>query len=230
MTKRRFITPIVALFLCIGLVSVGFAAWVITANGEDTFTEGQFTVHSVSNKSVQISAALGSDNVVNLGASAKSADATYSWLTFNAGTPEDLTFSLNVTITNWSSLKDGNSTITIDAGALAITATGFTNSDYLVTPAAGSVTISKSGGTWTNSTPTATGWSGVTFDSTSGVLTINYTFAWGEAFGEENPINYYNRSAYSEPLALAAETALKALYTLNGQTEAYSISVEATIE
>ena len=227
MTKRRFIAPLVALFLCIGLVSVGFAAWVITAGSEDTFSEGQFTVYKVENKSIKIKTDLGTDNSVNLGAATKT--AANDWLKFTDGTPEDLTFSLVITIENWNDLKDGNATMTFDVGAVTLTATGFTNNNYLVLPAGTTITVSKSGETWSASSPSATGIEGANFDATAGTLTINYAFAWGTAFGGKNPINHYNESAYSESLASTAKTALEALYVLNTQTKAYSITVEANI-
>ena len=228
MTKRRFIAPLVALFLCIGLVSVGFAAWVITAGSNDTFSEGQFTVYKVENKSIQISTDLGTDNSVNLGAATKT--AANDWLKFTAGTPEDLTFSLVITVTNWADLKNGSSPMIFEVGKVTLTATGFTNNDYLVLPEAVTITVSKSGETWSASTPSATGIKSADFNATAGTLTINYEFAWGSAFGGKNPVNHYNGSAYSESLASQAKTALEALYVLNNQTNAYSITVKASIQ
>ena len=230
MTKRRFIAPLVVLFLCIGLVSVGFAAWVITTGSEDTFSEGQFTVYKVENKSIQISTALGTDNTVNFGASAKDSAATNSWLTFTEGTPEDLTFSLEISITNWEQLKGGNSSISLDVGALAINVSEFNNNNYITTPAAGTISITKANGSWSHTKPNATGWTDVVFDSTTGKVTISYKFGWGSEFGNENPITYYNRQAYTVSLAEKASTALGEIFELNGKTNAYSITVKANIQ
>ena len=228
MTKRRFIAPLVALFLCIGLVSVGFATWVITTDSEPSTIDGQFMVYNVENKSIQISTSLG-DNTVKLAAGTKT--ATYDWLTFDSADEEDLEFSLVIKIDNWSAIKDGDSTLTFDISA--VTFTNFTNSNYIVLPGAVKATVAKSGDTWGAATLSPTSVTGVkkaTFDSTAGTLTVEYTFAWGSAFGGINPINHYNANAYSASAASQAQTALSALYALNGQTQAYSITVQADID
>ena len=230
MTKRRFIAPLVALFLCIGLVSVGFAAWVITTDSEPSTVDGQFMVYKVENKSIQISTAL-EDKTVKLAAGTKTAE--YNWLTFDSEDTEDLTFSLKITITNWDAIKDGDYTLTFDISAVTLTATGFTNSNYIVLPGAVKATVSKSGDVWGTAVLSPSAVTGVklaTFDSVNGILTVEYTFGWGTTFGGINPINHYNANPYSVDRANAAQTALEALYALDQQEKAYSITVKADID
>ena len=237
MFKRKMIAPFVAILLCVGMVSVGFAAWVIT-NTDTKNTAGSFDVYEVKNKDITITATM-SDAVVKFAGDGDT--HTGAWLSFNNNDKQDLTCSLKITIDNWSTLsQDTENVITLQVNgaenmtsndAVAITNANFTNSNYIVLPGAGEITIEHNGTNWVASMPTTTptGWVNISEATITGTVTLNMQFAWGSAFNGENPLDYYNAKTYAAESA-NAQTALGNLYKLNtGAGSDYAIYVKGSV-
>ena len=243
MMKRKWIAPMVALLLCVSMIGVGFAAWVITSQDE-TSSVGKFIVHEVKNKTIDISSTL-TDANIDFGAAQKAAGVNGTWLSFeNNAVTEDLAITLAITITNWNTITadtDNKVTLSIGEGdkAVVITETDFTNADalgkaYITAPTNGEVKIGYADGAWkvTSQPATDAGWKSVALaDNGDGTATVTITlnFAWGAAFGNKNPINYYNNGTYEE-LGEHAATALAELKNLETtEDSAYRITILASV-
>ena len=253
--KKKWMAPLLALLLCVSMVGIGFAAWIITT---PTAVEGhgQFQVYTVENNSVSMNATVDSNATITFGSPKTPATTAYSWLSLVDGAVENLSTTLTVTITNWEAINQATrkETITLTVSDFKIqkkvevdgsvswqdqAISDYT--DYVVFPLAQSMQIViedgviKSGAT-----------SGMNFDATSGVLTVPLTFAWGQMFNGQNPMNYFNTKAASavaeeHPLyttasltgktwAQVAEAALAKVSELNSTDVRYAFTVAADIE
>lgn len=241
MFKRKMIAPLVAILLCVGMVSVGFAAWVIT-NTDTKNTSGSFDVYEVKNKDITITPTM-SENTVKFAGDGE--EHIGAWLSFNSGDVQDLDCTLQVTINNWATLQaDKTNVITLQvngaeamnsANAVTITNDNFTNNNYIVLPSAGSITISYDAeqSKWVAAKTGTTGWGAVSVNTTADTATVTLVleFGWGTAFGEMNPLDYYNGNGHSyESDHTNAETALANLYALNeGTGSDYAIYVKGSV-
>lgn len=99
--KRKFLLPILSVCMVVALVSVGFAAWLIT--GSDTESaSGSFVTHEAKNTYFTVKAALpdGEDGKIEFGKGSTSTSNTSPWFNFSDGTStESLEATFNVVIT-----------------------------------------------------------------------------------------------------------------------------------
>lgn len=95
--KRKFLLPILSVCMVVALVSVGFAAWLITGN-DTTGATGNFVTYDVSNNYFTVTAtpANGTENDIVFGQSGTFENA---WLTAEGVDPEKLTATFTITIT-----------------------------------------------------------------------------------------------------------------------------------
>ncbi|MBQ9785538.1 MAG: hypothetical protein IJW29_08550 [Clostridia bacterium] len=238
MMKRKILIPVLALMLCVGMIGVGFAAWVIATTTTADVNEGtQFTVYDVANKSVQFDSEF-KDGSITFGTTS----TTYErpWLTLEEGTTEDLSATLEISITNWSDVSASGKVVTINISAMSImngssNVTDTYKDTYVVLPAARTITI------------TAGALDQTSIDAgiklVNGVLTIPMTFDWGSYFGGENPHDFYNSNGASDAMASTdagydstcatyvahADKHLKAFYAMNGLSFQVTVTADLTV-
>ncbi|MBQ3014950.1 MAG: hypothetical protein IJD75_07450 [Clostridia bacterium] len=225
MMKRKILIPVLAVMLCVGMIGVGFAAWVIAATSTtEAKDDSMFVAYAVDNRTVTYSYEF-TDGEVNFGSKTfdTSKGATnYNWLTLkddesNAELTnnEDLYAELTITITNWGDNENklASETITFNLTAFKILnkSDEDVTSDYVGTyitmPTVNTITIDE--GTLDDASVAA----GITFNN--GVLVIPLNFGWGSAFNNVNPNQYYNSQASTSSLISQADAALSALAAVN---------------
>lgn len=206
---------------CTALVSVGFAAWVITGSpAEHEVTGGTIQVDTVDNKVVSFVTAssgwVGADdqldpnsNKIVFGGKATKGE---EWLVNE--TLENLTVTYRFVIENYEALDSVTATITasdsekyqdaVEAGYVAELPT--------IAPIEHGVR----------------GWTAVADQPTQMSYDLEITFKWGEYFESKNPMEYYNDGTKTAATHGAeAERKLTELYTLlSGVT--YTLTLTAT--
>ena len=242
MMKRKMMVPVVALLLCVAMVSVGFAAWVITTTTTDT-VDGQFTVYNVETRKVDLGVAF-TDSTVVFGQPLNYSKADGDWLAFDSGTTstqEDLAAKLQLTVKNWStntsvgSALSGKHDFTIEVSTVEIQSNGTkTNAfdNYVVCPTALTFTVDATGDVTCVNAAGEDVTSGFSFDTNTGILTVNLNFGWGTAFNGKNPITYFNglEDGATDTNVSAANTALTELYKLHDtNTYKYALSIKADV-
>lgn len=191
-SKKSKIIAIVSAICAVGALSgVGYAAWVITAGATQTLN-GSITVDTVSDKRIGLTAA--TTSVITYGHPVSDPSTTYSWLKYDGDVTEQLTLSVDVTVTNVSSLSKVTFALTADGGT---NTTGY----------ASAVTS-----TYVGALPTIADIADADLTENT-KKTVTATFTWGKAFDSKNPYKYYNDQAYTTTLGDGANTALSGLAT-----------------
>lgn len=107
--KRKFLLPILSVCMVVALVSVGFAAWLITGN-DTTDAQGSFVTYDVSNNYFTVTAttAAEADKTITFGKPVdtdaaeegyQAPSTTYDWLSMEDVDEENLTVTFTITIT-----------------------------------------------------------------------------------------------------------------------------------
>lgn len=144
--KRKFLLPILSVCMVVALVSVGFAAWLITGN-DTTGATGSFKTHEATNTyfTVSITPTRSGDvdwetNKIEFGkGSATTPNTTNKWFDFNGTSNETLEATFTIVIA-----PDVGFKYTPDSGT-AQNANGFESVDDLFTKASvGNITIKLS--------------------------------------------------------------------------------------
>lgn len=198
--KSGLIGAVVALS-CASLVSVGFAAWVISQGSEENVS-GTIVADSVDNQTHQLTLTwvtdstgatpLGSNPQVVYGHPA-TMNTTGAWLTATGDKVEALTFYLKISCTNVNasntiaSVIPSMPTVTSTGGGTVSGKTGY----------AGALTDTLVGALPTLSTEATN------FDA-NGSFVAKVQFTWGTAFGTNNPYVYYNALSVTDYAADAA--------------------------
>lgn len=248
MMKRKMLIPVLAVLLCVSLIGVGYAAWVITtANQADVAGGNNFVVYDVQSRYVDFTSVTSSEKIVFGSATFDAGDGktNYNWLSLKDGNAQNLTVTVIVTINNWSAIK--TETITFALSEVDIINKTTQNSvkatyaNYVTVPAVRTVTI-------TNGVLDATSTNADFAFSANGdtaTLYIPVTFGWGAAFDNVNPIQYFNEHTPEDEINKSnpdyvAETcdtyleqaskSLKALYALNSANVQYKMTITATIQ
>lgn len=240
MMKRRMMVPVVALLLCVAMVSVGFAAWVITTTTTGS-ADGKFTVYNVEARKVDLGVEV-TDGSVVFGQPANYAQKTGDWLLFDSAstaTQQDLSATVELTVKNWKAdTSVGSALMGKHAFTVAISAVEIrkgetkTNAfdNYVVCPGALTLTVTANGTVTAKNASEDDVSKGFSFNTDTGVLSVNLNFDWGAAFGGKNPIEYYNGLEASESNISAANLALKEVYKLNdANTYKYALSITADV-
>ena len=197
---------------CTALVSVGFAAWVITGSPAEKTADGTIQVDTVDNNIVSFVDDQckwnGSNQIIFGGVAAEEGD----WLVNE--TLQNLTVTYHFVIENYNALDSVSATIT------ASNSTNYTSA------------VSKG---YVAELPTIApiehgdeGWTAVDGKPTQMSYDLEITFNWGEYFGSKNPMDYYNNGTKTAATHGAeAEQKLTELYTLlSGVT--YTLTLTAT--
>ena len=234
MRKHRLTVLCVSALGALGVISSGFAGWVITMGPQNASGNGSITADGdITQQGVKTCTVDSAVKTIRFAANGTSVSG--GWLTASgdqaimsaAFTFTITTTAANMTV-NFTNLKfeetdDGKKYATAYnqgeglVGSLpAFGATGTTEQ--------GVGTIVLAGATLGEDKTTAT----ATATSTTLNVTFTVTFAWGKKFNYKNPFNYYNASPYTSDLDSAANENIGALKDLNGATFALSFKVSAT--
>ena len=206
LTRKTFNRKIVAVglaaFLGLGLLSTGFAAWVMSMGAEKK-EEGDVVISTVTDVSIELDVTLrndtekdGDDTFV-FDAKKDDKDGRVKWgqdKEQTAQTPgENLTITFDVTISPLSSLQELTVKIELPEGVQNAVDQG-----YLVAPACTTPVVlyqydEEANASGNHQTAAATGWSK---DDANDSATFYYsiTFAWGAKFGGMNPCEYYDET------------------------------------
>lgn len=224
--KKKFLLPILSVCMVVALVSVGFAAWLITGN-DTSGAQGNFVTHDVTNEYFTASAST-ADGKIEFGKGTATTTNGTPWFNFDGDSQEKLTATFTVKVTpdvaeNLDTvLGKNNIKVTLKAqdnaydnavtkGIVAYPeiACGETNkatAENLVTGV--SITLTK------------------TNFNASGEATVTVTFKWG---ANGNPYTYYNNTYETAKVAgqtvrSNATTALNTLHELSN--DKYDIALE----
>ncbi len=195
MMKKKWMMPVLALLLCVSMVGVGYAAWIIIAPSEPVNADGQFQVYTVENNSVQMTATVAANDKITFGSPATPTfTGENPWLQLIGGANEDLSATLTVEITNWEQINQASrtETITLTISDFQIlkddVAQQLSNySNYVTFPLAQTATIVIEDGVITSGSG-----NGINFDASTGKLTYTLNFGWGQMFNSVNPYDYFN--------------------------------------
>ena len=111
--KRRSITLLVCLLMCLALGSVGFAAWVITSDGTNT-KEGMIKVDTVEDARVNIEASFVDEPQFIFGSKTPNANNKYKWIKHvDSGLNEDLSITVKLVIGNYTALQDSGTALSL---------------------------------------------------------------------------------------------------------------------
>lgn len=193
------------------LMSIGFATWIITGEGELSTENEDIIVDNIDDFRLSIDYTWASTGTkagpdIIFGWSNYVNPTTGNWLIDNDNTKkENLSDTLNVIITNQTYLDKVEVTFTPIDNADGGWADAVEN-DYVVAPTFSDVTT----------------WSTIEGDKAS--FSLQVKFNWGEAFDADgtpdenlednlNPIEFYNRQEFSNELADEAKTTIGNLFS-----------------
>lgn len=240
--KKKFLLPILSVCMVVALVSVGFAAWLIT--GAETGTaEGQFEATEVTNNFFEVTAALKTEgDKVTFGRPAGDT-APEGWFKYATTDPvEDLKATFTITINPASgSLAD------VAALTALLTANGKSKITITITEKekdgnankfetakdAHCVVLPKlkiGDGTATAGTGNSLTTGGVKFEiaatdfavaDNKATVDVTLVYNWGNFVDEtdtnnKNPYTYFNTLQNTKLNAAAAQAAMEKVYALNG--------------
>ncbi len=209
--KKKIFTISALVLLCVAMIGVGFAGWVISNEPEPVGRDGQFTTETVSNNSYTISE-ITPDGDFKFSDPESPTVTTYKWLTSDDAVYEDLEVVFTTTIQKGGEnlsetltpqiAEDAHSvSLDNDIDEITVTLEDLISSEYI-----GDCKI------------TAASYS-------NGTLSITVKASWGTAFEGQNPYYYYNKQEYTPDLASKATTALKALNEISSKV-LFNLKVE----
>ena len=231
MKKSKLITMALSFLLTIGMVSAGFAAWVISADVVEE-VNGTVTVDEIFDKRIDLGVTATETSVYFGKPSAENTKAfTKPWFTNDGDDVEDLTMSLSFKINNLAKLKDDFKVTKIKI-VVTIDETQFGEvENYIQVPKSTYVTGADSNGIITLGST----------DTFTATLNFDWTDAWNTDLGNGksscNPYNYFNSfdanaKVDGESYATKALNAMTAISQLNAdlQQGKLKIVVTASIE
>lgn len=232
--KRKFLLPILSVCMVVALVSVGFAAWLITGNDTEG-ASGQFVTYGVDNDYFSVKATEVNSTKITFG---KNGNPTSPWLTVDGVADQVLSKTFTITITPdvaFSSehtvtkiLNGASVQVTLNGLAAGQTAEteGTTAKKYADAVNNGVIdypTLSCGSENKNKATNMTTGAViklaandfAVAEGGNTATATVTVTFAWGT---NGNPYTYYNGLPNTSGNRTAATTALNLVNALNEQS------------
>lgn len=246
MKNKKMAVACISLLGSIGVISTGFAGWIISAQPQTKEGNGSITADgNVTSKSISIKETSGfgpeSDAATN-GAicfAPNITKETYNWLgANNENGKEDLTavYTVNLGISNVTKVKVYDITLTEKDGKNYSTLSNdgqyqlgkmpaFTDNET-VTDGQGYIKLAKSGTAFTVAKGEAT--ADVDSHATEMTFTISINFVWGKYFKYQNPYKYYNSQKYTPALQADATEKIGKLKDLGSDVQfALSFTVSA---
>ena len=234
MRKHRLTVLCVSALGALGVISSGFAGWVITMGPKEASGTGSITADGdITQQGVKSCELEGGDTPKPIRFAANGTSVSNGWLTASGDKAiMSATFKFTITTTaanmtvNFTDLKFEETDADKKYAAAAAKDKGLVGSlpAFGATAGNGVGTIALEGAALGSDSKTAT----ATATSTTLNVTFTVTFAWGQTFGYENPLDYYNKSSYTSDLDLAANTNIGALGNLTGAAFKLSFKVSAT--
>lgn len=246
MKNKKMAVAGISLLGSIGVISTGFAGWIISAPAQDG--TGQGTITADGDVQTKGSVTIGE---ITYGAdicfAANKAKAGNEWLKSDQTKKADLNATVNIPLTISTDVTKINFT------KVKLEATGTNAGNYakLATTIVGSLPTlqgsapaenSSTGYILVGSDSSEIKFGEVTGDSTNGMsvstqmFTKNKTslnfkfevrFAWGTDFGGKNPMDYYNAQPWSQTLEATAKEKIAKLADLNNLGFKLSFTVSA---
>ncbi|MBE5753639.1 MAG: hypothetical protein E7343_06235 [Clostridiales bacterium] len=230
MKKSKLITMALSFLLTIGMVSAGFAAWVISADVVEE-VNGTVSVDEIVDKRIDLDITA-TDTSVYFGKPSTENTKTFTkpWFTNDDNDVEDLTMSLSFKINNLAKLKDDFNVTKIKI-AIAIDNSQFGEEvlKYIKVPTTTYVTSADNNGVITlNETGTFTA-----------TLNFDWTDAWNTDLGNgkssRNPYNYFNsfdanakKEGETDSYATKALNAMTAISQLNSNLQQGNLKIVVT--
>lgn len=248
MKNKKMAVAGISLLGSIGVISTGFAGWIITAPAQDGTGKGSITADgTVETKGSLTLGTVTYDSGAagSIRFAANKDTAGEGWLTSNDTTKAKLSTTITVPMTIGTDVNKINFTnVKLEAtdkaanyqelakagivGTLPTlkTATGGENTTEgsivitTVKPTAASIDTSSLNAGSISTNEFATGFTDASFN-----FTVN--FAWGTKFGGKNPMEYYNGEPWSSTLEKDAAETIAKLNQLNGVGFTLSFTVSA---
>lgn len=232
MRKHRLTVLCVSALGALGVISSGFAGWVITMGPKEASGTGSITADGVvARQGVESWVVDSAEKTIRFAANGTS--ASNGWLTAS-GKEEKMsaTFKFTITTTKENMTVNFTDLKFEETDADKKYAAAYNQGEGLVgsLPAFGAATgngvgtIALEGAALGSDSKTAT----AAATSTTLNVTFTVTFAWGQKFGYKNPLDYYNASPYNSSLDSEATKNIGDLGNLTGATFALSFNVSAT--
>lgn len=218
MTKVKILTGSLFGLAAVSLVGVAFSSWVIQSTNTKTFNDFNVSVSDVSDKRLVISEITSDDQDIEFDAKENDTNGPIVW---DGSHSEDLTFKFSFTI---SDVLNAEGNFTKDVGVYIKWSEHsaydtLIGKNYITAPQRNGAALTDSDASLfeykTNALPSDS--NGLTFaasgdSNTDLTVTATYSFAWGTAFGGNNPSEFATDENLSTVLAALAE-----LKALNGQ-------------
>lgn len=247
--KKKFLLPILSVCMVVALVSVGFAAWLITGNDTSSTTGGSFVTQNVSNEFFTATIDHHSTDANGQIVFGKpNSTVSNAWFTFdNDVGNEKLTAKFTITITPEAAsalntiLDKYSITVTLKAKGLGSDATtnagifdtlAGTDKKYVAYPTLGSANIETGKTLKDNGISLTIPGSSFTSGTNSATYDLTVTFAWGDYFKKDgtvlNPYTYFNglEGGNSQANRQSATTVMNAIHELNNKT-GYELTLSA---
>lgn len=228
--KKKFLLPILSVCMVVALVSVGFAAWLITGN-DTKEGSGQFVTYDVQNNYFSVTATEKDTTKITFG---KDGNPSNPWLTVSDVADQVLTKTFTITITPEVPFGNGRDVATLlgtdvvkvklsglakdqtaetEGSTAKLYADAFANG-ILGAPSIESGEIKSTAGDLTNGVEISlpAGSFAVQTGNATATADVTVTFAWGN---HGNPYTYYNRIENNSTNRKAATDALGLVKVLN---------------
>jgi len=205
--KRKKIIMGASLFGAVGLVSTGFAAWVLSASATET-KQASMSVGVVSDKNMEFQNVI----IYKTGDDNKVADNTFHFeplasdnqgrVRYDGENAESLSLTVEGELTHAQNLGDMTAIITVEAEGFA----SAISKNYVVAPEAyktNAVTL------WDDGADVSEKFDGTLSGETDKTLSFTYVvdFAWGSFFGGVNPGIYFDGAGAEVPQGSAGDAA-----------------------
>ena len=181
--KRRSLTVLLCLLAIISLASVGFASWVISADGEEQ-VEGNISVETVADKRVIISNLVKNPDPANFifgQPQVSPGNAAEDWLVAESVATEQLTLTITFDIAN-KALPSGTEVTTTNT-SITVGFEAYTGEEESKVKFDFSEAVAKG---YIEKVPEAN------VSIANNKVTITIEFKWGQLFNYQNPFNFYN--------------------------------------
>lgn len=230
-SKTKIVALVMSMLICISMIGVGFAAWVIVSQASGTST-GNIKAEAITDNSVTLTVTPTSGNtgivfggLANTDTKPEGVTLKTIWLKNDAET-ESLTVSFTLTVQgNVGKLSVGLGVATTegkDSWEQLVSKGYVTNPTYAATAGDLDITVDSDGVFHFGNDASAT--TSHSFTSPT-EITVTATFAWGNHFNGLNPYWYYNQHEMESVLSAGttyhqdANAALGALYEALGSAD-----------
>lgn len=218
MRKHKLTVLSVSVLGALGVISSGFAGWVISSGDQSGTGKGTISVDAdVTRTGIKEVTATESATV---SFSPKKSGVTTKWLSASGDTEENLNAEISVAVTAWNanttvkfsslSFKETSGTYeeAVTKGVVgALPSKFYTAAPTLSTTDPAGYILVSDGMTLADDGASATVSTG---NSTTVTVKFTVTFVWGKNFEGKNPLEYYNLKDYDSTLDSAASENLGA--------------------